>query len=101
MQAPKLEQLRIRDSLPKASVMALILCALVAIWATHEVTMNEENLQFKAIAEECEGFECQDNDAKIWTNVWDRTVRMWLFSVALAGFAIVKIEPLSIGDDEE
>ena len=98
---PKLEQIRMRDSLPKASVVTLIFCALIAIWATHEVTMNEENLQFKAAADECEGSECLDDEAEIWNNVWDRTVRMWLFSGIIAGLAIVKVEPPSIRESEE
>ena len=65
------------------------------------MTLNDQNLQFKAIAEECEGSECQNDEAEIWTNVWDRTVRMWLFSGAIAGLAIVKIEPLSVDESEE
>ncbi len=74
---------------------------MVAIWATHEVTINDQNLQFKAIAEECEGSECQNDDAKIWPNIWDRTVRMWIFSGVISAFAILKIQPLKDGDCEE
>lgn len=98
---PKKEQIKMRDTLPTASVVTLIFCAIIAIWATHEVTMNDDNLQFKATAEECEGSECQNDEAKIWSNVWDRSVRLWLFSGLLSAFAIVKVEPLGIGESEE
>ncbi len=63
--------------------------------------MNDENLQFKAIAEECEGSECQNDDAKIWPNVWDRSVRLWLFAGIISIFAILRVEPLGIGEGEE
>ena len=98
---PKFEQIVVRERLPRASVITLIICALVAIWATHEVTMNDQNLQFKATAEECEGSECQNDDAKIWPNVWGRSVRMWIFAGIISAFAILKIEPIADADSEE
>ncbi len=98
---PKISQIKIRDVLPRTSIVALLFCAMIAIWATHEVTMNDDNLQFKAIAEECEGSECQNDDAKIWPNVWDRTVRMWLCAGMIAAFAIFKVQPLGDVREEE
>tara|TARA_B110000438_G_C15810890_1_gene649579 strand:- start:1782 stop:2741 length:960 start_codon:yes stop_codon:yes gene_type:complete len=98
---PKLKQIKIRETLPTASIVTLIICALIAIWATHEVTMKDENLHFKTISEECEGAECRTDAAEIWPNAWDRSVRLWLFSGIISGMAILKIEPLSTGDGEE
>ncbi|MDG1525556.1 MAG: hypothetical protein P8Q90_05765, partial [Candidatus Thalassarchaeaceae archaeon] len=98
---PNLKQIKLREVLPRTSIVALLFCAMIAIWATHEVTMNDDNLQFKAIAEECEGSECQNDDAKIWPNVWDRTVRMWLFAGMVATFAILKVQPQGdVGEEE-
>ena len=76
------------------------LCIL-AVWSTYEVTMNEENLKFKGVAEDCqydsmEGY--VDSEGKscfvemnIWDNVWDRSIRGWLFSGIVAMLAIVKV----------
>ena len=96
----KYRNLRMRESLPKASVIVLVICALLAVWSTYEVTMNEENLKFKGVAEDCqydsmEGY--VDSEGKscfvemnIWDNVWDRSIRGWLFSGIVAMLAIVK-----------
>jgi len=98
---PALNQIGVRESLPRTSVVALVLCAILAIWATHEVTMDAENLQFKAAAEECEDSECENDEAKIWSNVWDRSVRWWLFSAAGAGLAILNVNPSELEGEEE
>ncbi len=86
-------QIELRGSLPKASLVALTFCVLLAIWSTHEVALNEDNLQFKAITEECEGGDCENNDAKVWPNVWDRSVRGWIIAATIGLLAIVKIKP--------
>ena len=98
---PKFNEIRIRESLPRTSVVTLILCAVIAMWATHEVTMNEENLQFKAVSEQCEGSECQNDEAKIWSNVWDRSIRWWLFSGIVTGMAVINVNPADTVDEEE
>ena len=104
----KYRNLRMRESLPKASVIALVICALLAVWSTYEVTMNEENLKFKGVAEDCqydpmEGY--VDSEGKscfvemnIWDNVWDRSIRGWLFSGIIAMLAIVKVPQPKVAD---
>ena len=63
---PKIEQFALRETLPRASVVTIIFAILIAIWATHEVTLNEDNQKFKAISEECDGGDCENDDAKVW-----------------------------------
>ena len=107
---PKIEQLRLRDSLPRISVIILILAATLAIWSTYEVTLNDENLQFKGQAEDChfndddgwvdsDGGQCYD-EMEIWENVSERTIRTWIFSGFLVLFAIVRIVPENILEEE-
>jgi hypothetical protein len=98
---PKFEQLTFRESLPRASIVALIFAAIIAVWATHEVTLNDDNQKFKAITEECEGDDCQSNDAKVWPNIWGRTIRLWLFSSIIGAISILKIQPLENSSEEE
>ncbi len=98
---PKFEQLTFRESLPRASIVALIFAALIAVWATHEVTLNDDNQKFKAITEECEGDDCQSNDAKVWPNIWGRTIRLWMFSSIIGAISILKIQPLENSSEEE
>ena len=87
-----MSQFSLRETLPRASIIALVFAALIAVWGTHEVTMNDENQKFKAIAEECEGDDCENNDAKVWPNVWDRSVRGWIFAATIGLLAIVKVK---------
>ena len=42
----KYRHLEVRNSLPKVSLIALFLCALLAIWSTYEVALNDDNLKF-------------------------------------------------------
>ena len=101
-----------RDTLPRGSVIALIICAILAVWSTYEVTMNDENLRFKGVAEDCEydtldgyidseGTPCFD-EMNIWNNVWDRTIRGWLFAGLIGAIAIVRIKPevKDLGEEE-
>ena len=99
----KYRHIEMRDSLPKGSVIALIICALLAVWSTYEVTLNDDNLKFKGVAEDCyddeilgyidsDGRPCFD-EMKIWDNVWDRSIRGWLVAVLVGIIAIVKVKP--------
>ena len=107
---PKIDQMRLRDSLPRISVIILILAGILAIWSTYEVTLNDDNLKFKGLAEDChfdeddgwkgsDGGQCYD-EMEIWENVSDRTIRSWIFSGFLVLSAIVRIEPENILEEE-
>ena len=98
---PKMSQFSLRETLPRASIIALVFAALIAVWGTHEVTLNDENQKFKAIADECEGDDCENNDAKVWPNIWGRTMRLWLFSGIVSAISILKIQPLQSTIEEE
>jgi exosortase/archaeosortase family protein len=108
----KFKNIEMRDTLPRGSVIALIICAILAVWSTYEVTMNDENLRFKGVAEDCEydtldgyidseGTPCFD-EMNIWNNVWDRTIRGWLFAGLIGAIAIVRIKPevKDLGEEE-
>ena len=106
---PKISQLQIRDSLPKLSVATLILCAILAIWATHEATLNDHNMELKAAAEDC-FYDTEQNmwtpeyctdDKMMWEDVWGKSIRGWLFAGVFALMAIVTIEPISESSEEE
>jgi len=104
----KYTNIEMRDSLPRASIIALIICALLAVWSTYEVTMNDDNLKFKGVAEDCDDDEMEgyiDSDGKpcfdemkIWNNVWDRSIRGWLFSGLIAMLAIVRVQQTNVTD---
>jgi len=107
---PKIDQVRLRDSLPRISVIILILAATLAIWSTYEVTLNDENLKFKGQAEDChfddgdgwmdsDGGQCYE-EMEIWENVSERTIRYWIFSCILVLSAILRIEPENIPEEE-
>ena len=107
----KYRHLEVRNSLPKVSLIALFLCALLAIWSTYEVALNDDNLKFKGVAEDCryddmdgyidsEGTPCFD-EMKIWNNVWDRSVRCWFFAGVIGMISIVRIKPEVTGIQEE
>ena len=98
----KYQHLQVRNTLPKISLIALSLCALLAIWSTYEVAINDENLKFKGVAEDCRyddmdgyidsnGAPCFEQ-MKIWDNVWDRSVRGWFFAGLIGMISIVKIK---------
>ena len=106
---PKLSQLRIRDSLPRLSVAILILSAILAIWATHEATLDERNMELKAAAEDCY-YDTDQNmwtpeyctdDKMMWEDVWGKSIRGWLFAGIFSLMAIVAIEPFTESSEEE
>lgn len=106
---PQMKQFRIRDSLPRLSVAILIFSAVLAVWSTHEVTLNDHNMELKAGAEEC----YYDTEEKMWTpefctddkmmweDVWGKSIRGWLFAGIFSLMAIVTIEPLAEPCEEE
>jgi hypothetical protein len=86
----------------------LILSSILAIWATHEATLNETNMELKAGAEGCHYDTeqkmwtpeyCTD-DKRMWEDVWGRSVRGWIFAGMFSAMAIITIEP-SIEEREE
>ncbi len=91
-----------RDSLPRASIIALINCAFLSVWSTYEDTINDDNMKLKGVAEDCyydemEGYIDSDgkpcfDEMKIWNNVWDRSIRGWLFSGIITMLAIVRVK---------
>ena len=106
----RLGDISVRKSLPKASVVALTICVLLAVWSTYEVALNDENLKFKGIAQDChynedegyidsDGLECHD-EMKIWENVWDRSIRGWLFAGSIGMIAILRIKPDEQSEEE-
>ena len=106
---PKLSQLRIRDSLPRLSVAILVLSAILAIWATHEATLNGHNMELKAAAEDCY-YDTDQNmwtpeyctdDKMMWEDVWGKSIRGWLFAGIFSLMAIVVIEPFTESSEEE
>ena len=99
----KYRHLEVRNTLSKISLIALAFCALLAIWSTYEVAINDDNLKFKGIAEDCRyddmdgyidsnGAPCFEQ-MKIWDNVWDRSVRGWFFAGLIGMISIVRIKP--------
>ncbi len=106
---PKISQLRIRDSLPRLSIAVLIFSAILAVWATHEATLDEHNMELKAGAEECH-YDTEQNmwtpeyctdDKRMWEDVWGKSIRGWLFAGIFSLMAIVTIEPLAEPSEEE
>ena len=109
---PKLKQFRFRETLPNFSVAILIFAAILAVWATHEVALDSENLEMKAIAEDChyvdnEGWTDSSGSENcyayrnLWDDVWGRSVRGWLFAGIFTAIAIVTIEPSTEDCEEE
>ena len=109
---PKLKQIRFRETLPNFSIAILIISAILAVWATHEVALDSENLEIKAIAEDChyvshEGWTDSSGSENncypylnLWDDVWGRSVRGWLFAGIFSAMAIITTES-STEDEEE
>jgi exosortase/archaeosortase family protein len=108
---PRLNEIRLRDSLPNVSKVVIVLCLLLASWATYAVTVDEENLGYKATAGECawgpvNGWENADGEGcysemERWNEAWGRSYRAWIFSAVFIGLAIVTIEPTPSPSSEE
>jgi|ETNmetMinimDraft_4_1059912.scaffolds.fasta_scaffold15199_3 exosortase/archaeosortase family protein len=110
---PKLKQFRFRESLPKLSIAILIFAGILAVWATHAVTLDDENMEIKAIAEDCNYVDDKWTDSSggdtcypfknMWDDVWGRTIRGWLFAGIFSAMAIITIHPENDGmmDSEE
>ena len=70
--------------------------------------MNDDNLKFKGVAEDCDDDETEGyidshgkpcfDEMKIWNNVWDRSIRGWLFSGLIAMLAIVRVQQTNVTD---
>ncbi len=95
-----LRRIRLRESLPTGSVIVLIICLLLASWATWAYAMNDENQMLKAMSEDCEwgddGWRDSDNQSCYyemarWDEVAGRSMRAWLFAGIFAGLAIITI----------
>lgn len=108
---PHPRDLRLRETLPPASKVVLVLSLLLAVWATHAVTLDAENMAYKASASSCEwsavggwtdvdGEDCF-NEKERWEEAWGRSTRAWLFAGAFTALSILTTAPPAAADEEE
>jgi len=98
------KHLRLREKLPNTSKFAIVFSLLLATWGTWSYAIDDENLEWKASAKNCEwndnlgwidsdGNDCTNSKEK-WEEVEGRSVRSWVFGAIFIALSVFTTEPL-------